>query len=249
MCFKVLHPAREKNPNSKVFQYIFPTEKSSFSCVLTFPIHGAPSAPFSHPQSAFRSLLSPLKYVFDSVLDCCNYQQRNLIKKIYAIKLCVIFESLLLPFFAFLAKKCFLNEKELWEWGWMTWAKEYFELSTASIDNQKNKVFQENITYKNSHSYLGSCWYYENNHRRCATLPGTIQIKKCSILTWLSNLWLRHSSTSTKFNIQTPSSPFTQDPVTDHEVGRVLDLLAHNVFPHLCEIAEEFFSLRSSFLR
>ena len=34
-----------------------------------------------------------------SRLDCCNYQQRNLIKKIYAIKLCVIFESLLLPRF------------------------------------------------------------------------------------------------------------------------------------------------------
>lgn len=59
-----------------------------------------------HPPlpTLLRSFLShsPLKYVFDSLLDCCNYQQRNLIKKIYAIKLCVIFESLLFP----LAKKC-----------------------------------------------------------------------------------------------------------------------------------------------
>lgn len=57
--------------------------------------------------------LSPLKYVFDSVL--CNYQQRNLIKKIYAIKLCVIFESLL--FSAFLSLTHSRREKVLWRGG------------------------------------------------------------------------------------------------------------------------------------
>lgn len=98
---KFLH-LKWKLSEAKTFSIYFPSRK--------FLVLLSPKFPYIRFYPIF-SLLSPLKYVLDSVLDWRNYQQRNLIKKIYAIKLCVIFESSLFSLL-FPAEKCYASQRE-----------------------------------------------------------------------------------------------------------------------------------------